>query len=652
MASDEIINEIWEIAQENSLDPIDKEEFGKDLRKTVFAELERSTEGVIYDINNEFARALPIILHQAKANPDLIYENNGKGFSVASGILAKAVLTVKYENRYIPGTAEYQNEFPKESVAEIVLTAAIADSMIKNFDQLSYEERSILNENWSELTHVQRKNVIKSLIDEINARTDIDDNDKKTITESYEGIMTFEDFDAIYDSLPPEEQAKAAELFLQNLLKTFPNYQAVIESLEGESALDIVTFFRDNIRNLNTNANQTMDDLKFKNLTPEQLKDERMEVFAEIVKNTTVYNISMQESLINLGVYEQFKYQGNGYYRVQQKQAIETYVSSEFDSMQSRLSEVAINLGMNYTEMLFTPEVSFEEAREKLNRLIEIGKAKDFHFKSNESGEVEEKSPKINPLVNMIEQLSNDEVADLFGDELKELLSQRAEELGLSDDDKKILEAMMASKDDDSFADLFYEDRDGFIQELEEMVVAQQLKKIPVTDQEYSGTYRSTSVDMAVDEPGLEAAIAQIEAQKKAEAQTELDSESDSTDTSSDTTSPVQNDNEVGEGASVPNKQPVQGSFIMTARREDSERDTVDGEGAGETSLEDEAADSIGNTNNSKANFSNFKNVTQKFGPTTDMLQEMGNTVTTKLREQDSPELANDNGEVEQEEIE
>ena len=34
------------------------------------------------------------------------------------------------------------------------------------------------------------------------------------------------------------------------------------------------------------------------------------------------------------------------------------------------------------------------------------------------------------------------------------------------------------------------------------------------------------------------------------------------------------------------------------------------------------------------------------------MLQEMGNTVTTKLREQDSPELANDNGEVEQEEIE
>ena len=33
---------------------------------------------------------------------------------------------------------------------------------------------------------------------------------------------------------------------------------------------------------------------------------------------------------------------------------------------------------------------------------------------------------------------------------------------------------------DDSFADLFYEDRDGFIQELEEMAVAQQLKKIPV----------------------------------------------------------------------------------------------------------------------------------------------------------------------------
>ena len=274
-------------------------------------------------------------------------------------------------------------------------------------------------------------------------------------------------------------------------------------------------------------------------------------------------------------------------------------------------------------------------------------------IQSNEMG------PKNNSLENLMEMIggfSEEEISDLFGDELKELLSKRAEELGLSDDDKKILEAMMASKDDDSFADLFYEDRDGFIQELEEIAVAQQLKKIPVTDQEYSGTYRSASVDMAVDEPGLEAAIAQIaaqiEEQKKADAQTELDSESDGTDTSSDTTSPVQNDNEVGEGASTPNKQPVQGSFIMTARREDSERDAVDGEGSGETSLEDEAADSIGNTNNSKANFSNFKNVTQKFGPTTDMLQEMGNTVTTKLREQDSPELANDNGEVEQEEIE
>ena len=663
MASDEIINEIWEIAQDNSLDPIDKEEFGKDLRKTVFAELERNTEGVIYDINNEFARALPIILHQAKANPDLIYENNGKGFSVASGILTKAVLTVKYENRFIPGTVEYQKEIPQEHLSEVVLTAAVVDSMINNFDQLSYEERNLLNDNWLELSHVQRKDVMKCLIDEISARTDIDDNDKKTIKNSYEGVTTFEDFDAIFDSLPPEERAKAAEYFIQNVLKNFPNYEPIIENLreEGRDILDIVDYFRTNIRYLTAKANQTMSDLKFGNLTPEELKKAKMSSFAELQKYTLVYNQSMEESLIGMGLYEKIDYYGKAYNDISktpQMQFFEENVSNELDSIQSRLGEVAVNLGVNYNEMFFTPGISFEDSREKLKRLLEIGKSKTFHFKKNESVEGEEKSEKssiINPLVNMIKELPQDEVADLFGDELKDLLRKKAEELGISEEDKKTLEAMIASKDDDSFADLFYDDREGFLQELEKMSLLQHAKKQPVTDQEYGPTYRANAEEMVVDSKGL------YKAQTDYKKYNEYDGTGtgEGSDASTTGTTVVQ-DNDTLEVDTITTHQPMPNSFINTARREDTDKegkdlkDERDGGGLEDLPPENDLPDNAA-LNNSAKN-ANFISAARNMRATTDVMQEMGNITTIKVKEmdkkQDGPEVGDESDTIQPGEIE
>ena len=243
MASDEMINEIWKIAQENSKDPINKEEFGKDLRKSVFSELERATDGVVLDINDEFARALPIILHQAKVNPDLIYENNGKGFSVAIGILSKAVLTVKYENRYIPGTAEYKKEFPKESLPEIAFTAVIADSLINNFENLSMEERELLSQNWDKLNGIQIGRIMDGLKEKVKNDPNLSEENKKDVLSN---ITDFSDENAFYtyvEHLPISERKKVISEYLKKRCEMDPEFKKRYTSYTKIEKYDDIRIF-------------------------------------------------------------------------------------------------------------------------------------------------------------------------------------------------------------------------------------------------------------------------------------------------------------------------------------------------------------------------------------------------------------------------
>lgn len=631
MASDEIINEIWEIAQENSINPIDKDEFGNDLKKAVFAELERSTEGVIFDINNEFARALPIILHQAKANPDLIYDNNGKGFSVASGILAKAVLTVKYENRFIPGTAEYKKEFPKESLPEIVIVGAVAELMIKNYDNLSYEERKALNNNWKNLTGEQRKDIIDKTRKQIRESKDLTEDEKTELDNVYAEVSGFEDAESTFEKMSPEQQAKFAATFLDKMGADDPKKLEQIKKLReiGLTDIEIRQMFVDNYMNLVQQANDTY--LDFSNGNPD-MKIPMMQRFRDLSDEVRKFRASSEYTFAKMGFETNkigpFNYAKSSVIEVERRYE-ESFSIIEQDVTRKKLAAIAEKTNGDFGLMIIpdSPEAVKKNQTDYQNKKAKIDLSGKKEF--SETKESREK----NDLIEMIKDLSEDEVDGLMSYELIDLLSKKAEELGLSDKDKKILEAMIASKDDDSFADLFYDDRDGFIEELEKMSLLQHAKKQPVTDQEYGPTYRANAEEMVVDSKGLYKAQTDI---KKINEQDGAGT-GEGSDASTSGTAVVQN-NDTLEVDTINTHQPATNSFINTARREGEEKDgkdlkgEKDGEGLEDVPPENDLPD---NAPNNSVKVANVITITKKKKMTTDVIQEMGNITTTKVKEED-----------------
>lgn len=648
MASDEIINEIWEIAQENSLDPIDKEEFGRDLKKSVFAELEHATEGTIFDINNEFARTLPIILHQAKANPDLIYENNGKGFSVASGILAKAVLTVKYENRFIPGTVEYQKEFPKEIVSEVVFTAVIADNLLKNYDDLSKEDKLLVNDNWDKLTTRQRAEVFDKELKDFLERPDISPEDRE-IVENVRNVSADTDRAvAAIDELEPDARDEFSELYIKRYCKAYPEKIPDIESLRKNNTPYQIFKILDAERvDLQSRIERDFVELP----DGSRLSSDHVDLINRYKDTTLDCQIYLKDA------YEMFERKGMLEPNVFDfktdttvRRTVSSYAASRIDNVRSAVNNI-IEINPSFDLDGYLQRANASRMTSKLqseNRASTTIEATEEIYDTVES--LSEHS-----VIVMINSLSEDEIADLFGDELKDLLRKKAEELGISEEDKKTLEAMIASKDDDSFADLFYDDREGFLQELEKMSLLQHAKKQPVTDQEYGPTYRANAEEMVVDSKGL----------YKAQTDYKKYNEYDGTGTgegSDDSTSgtTVVQDNDTLEVDTINTHQPVTNSFINTARREDTDKDGKDlkdeRDGGGledlppENDLPDNAA-----PNNSAKN-ANFISAAKNMRATTDVMQEMGNITTIKVKEmdkkQDGPEVGDESDTIQPGEIE
>ena len=148
MASDAIVNELWEITNKNSDEKIEREEFEEELRTSIFDKLkEMSPDNSINNINDEYARALPVILHQAEVNPDSLGQIQGGKFTISSEIISKAVETVKYENRFIPNTYEYNQRISNENnhidMKDVVLTVAVVDLMLNNYENLSIVKRLV-----------------------------------------------------------------------------------------------------------------------------------------------------------------------------------------------------------------------------------------------------------------------------------------------------------------------------------------------------------------------------------------------------------------------------------------------------------------------------------------------------------------------------
>ena len=150
MASENLINELFEIVQANSLEKIAFNDFEKDLLKNINLP------------NDEIDRALALILSQAEVNPNVIGETKGGTFVVSPSFSAAVISTIKYENQFIQGKEEYQlrvsNENSRDSVifsGTILMTAGLIDNMLNNYENLSIREREELVDNISNMTNAQ-----------------------------------------------------------------------------------------------------------------------------------------------------------------------------------------------------------------------------------------------------------------------------------------------------------------------------------------------------------------------------------------------------------------------------------------------------------------------------------------------------------------
>ena len=147
MASESLVNDLFEIVQANSKDALSYDDFEKDLLKSLNLP------------EDEIDRALAIMLSQAEINPNIIGETKGGTFIVSTSFSASVISTIKYENQFIEGKIENQNKNKLEiEVAGVLLTVDAVDKILNTSDQLTDKEFIDLFNNYAELsTEQQRK---------------------------------------------------------------------------------------------------------------------------------------------------------------------------------------------------------------------------------------------------------------------------------------------------------------------------------------------------------------------------------------------------------------------------------------------------------------------------------------------------------------
>lgn len=136
MASDIILNNLFEIAQSEVNEIIYFNDFSNELRNN-FKEL----------TNDEYDSALLAINEQVKNGNKLVESFSGR-FSISNSIISKAINTVEYEKQQ---RENYQNitEQNKIGIEDVVITTSILSAMIDNYENLSQDEKDKIIDNLS-----------------------------------------------------------------------------------------------------------------------------------------------------------------------------------------------------------------------------------------------------------------------------------------------------------------------------------------------------------------------------------------------------------------------------------------------------------------------------------------------------------------------
>ena len=167
MASENLVNDLFEIVQSNEKEKLSYDDFEKDLLKSINLP------------NDEIDRALSIMLSQAQVNPNVIGESKGGTFVISPSFSASVISTIKYENQFIEGTKE--NELRKlnnlgNSLTEIIGSTYLNELMLNNFEALSIIEIEELGKQYYLMDEEQRDKYKKGYASWLDKKV----NDSKT----------------------------------------------------------------------------------------------------------------------------------------------------------------------------------------------------------------------------------------------------------------------------------------------------------------------------------------------------------------------------------------------------------------------------------------------------------------------------------------
>lgn len=170
MASNNMEEKLWEIAQQNSKEEIDKESFENSLAKNIYSELEKSLVDSSNDnatIQKEYDETLKIILSAAKNNPDILGRSEGSSFKISNQLITKAVKTSKERVSYNEIQERIANE-RNVGIKDDLLSAKEIDSMIKNYMNLEFNEKNKLWNNYENLSASAKDELYNALDEEAN----------------------------------------------------------------------------------------------------------------------------------------------------------------------------------------------------------------------------------------------------------------------------------------------------------------------------------------------------------------------------------------------------------------------------------------------------------------------------------------------------
>lgn len=177
MASENLINELFEIVQANSKEKIYYNDFEKDLLTNINLP------------NDDIDKALAMIISHAEINPDIVGETKGGSFIISQSFTKSIVSTIEYEKVLI----ERKNLVAENAILDaamgvmlmenadklidnVLITDDIAKQMINNYENLTAEEVGAIWDNYDNLDsetkealREARKKDIQKVIDDPEA---------------------------------------------------------------------------------------------------------------------------------------------------------------------------------------------------------------------------------------------------------------------------------------------------------------------------------------------------------------------------------------------------------------------------------------------------------------------------------------------------